>query len=431
MTRSVENHSEVAKLKEITTKIGSGATPRGGKESYIANGISLIRSLNVYDFHFEYEGLAFIDERQADELSNVEVKSKDILLNITGASVARCCMVPNRILPARVNQHVSIVRINQGRADPYYVLYCINSPKYKRHLLNLAQGGATREALTKDTISEFKIPFPSLPVQHKLGAILSAYDDLIENNSRRIEILEGMARAIYHEWFINFQFPGAEDFRTVSSDLGPLPEGWIGKFPAYVDFLEGPGLRNWQYRADGIPFLNIRTLIANDIDMGKVQFLDPEEVRKKYSHFLLQAYDHVVSSSGTLGRIVTIQKCHLPLMLNTSIIRMRPKTEAVGKWQLKHFLQSDYFQAQIHAHATGVAQVNYGPSHLKEMHIIVPTKEIGRQYEELVSPLEELICNLVRKNSNLRRTRDLLLPKLISGELDVSKLAIDTTNPDL
>jgi len=95
-------------LKEITKKIGSGATPTGGKNSYKKEGISLIRSLNVYDFFFDYDDLAFIDDKQAAGLANVTVEQDDILLNITGASVARCCMVPDNVLPARVNQHVSM-----------------------------------------------------------------------------------------------------------------------------------------------------------------------------------------------------------------------------------------------------------------------------------------------------------------------------------
>ena len=105
---------DLTPLKKITTKIGSGATPRGGKNSYKTKGITLIRSLNVYDFEFSYEGLAFITEGQASEtrLARVIVEPKDILLNITGASVARCCMVPEHLLPARVNQHVSLVRVD-------------------------------------------------------------------------------------------------------------------------------------------------------------------------------------------------------------------------------------------------------------------------------------------------------------------------------
>ncbi len=165
---------EVVTLKDVTRKIGSGATPRGGKEAYKTEGIRLIRSLNVYDYRFEFSNLAFIDEVQAEDLDNVAVATRDILLNITGASVARCCMVPSYLIPARVNQHVAIVRTDPGRADPHYVLDRINSDQNKQQLLALAQGGATREALTKETIENFPIMLPPRPLLDKYGKCASA-----------------------------------------------------------------------------------------------------------------------------------------------------------------------------------------------------------------------------------------------------------------
>ncbi len=183
------------RLKEISSKIGSGATPRGGKNAYRSDGISLIRSMNVYDFKFIEDNLAFIGDEQAAELRNVIVQKGDILLNITGASVARCCLTDPKFLPARVNQHVAIVRIRPEVADARFVLYCINSIHFKSRLLALAQGGATREALTKTTIEDFEVCQPPLPIQQRIAGILAAYDELIENSQRRIKILETMARA--------------------------------------------------------------------------------------------------------------------------------------------------------------------------------------------------------------------------------------------
>ena len=180
---------EVRTFKDVTTKIGSGATPRGGKESYKTEGIRLIRSLNVYDYRFEFSDLAFIDERQASELDNVTVAARDILLNITGASVARCCMVPSYVMPARVNQHVSIVRTDPGRSDPYYVLDTINSQQNKQKLLAFAQGGATREALTKETIEKFPIMLPSRPLLDRYGKCagpLHAQRETLERQTKNL-----------------------------------------------------------------------------------------------------------------------------------------------------------------------------------------------------------------------------------------------------
>lgn len=149
-------------LKDITLKIGSGATPKGGNESYKESGISLIRSMNVYDEGFHFPKLAFIDDAQANELSNVKIEENDVLLNITGASVARCCVVPKEILPARVNQHVSILRANTNVINPLFLQLMLISPLHKRKLLGVGEGGGTtRQAITKAQLQEYKIRFPN------------------------------------------------------------------------------------------------------------------------------------------------------------------------------------------------------------------------------------------------------------------------------
>ena len=180
---------EVTTLRAVTTKIGSGATPRGGKDAYKTEGIHLIRSLNVYDYSFEFEDLAFIDEQQAAELDNVTVEENDILLNITGASVARCALVLSYLLPARVNQHVAIIRADPVKVSPFYVLDAINSDQRKQQLLALAQGGATREALTKDTVSNFEIVLPPRPLMKHYDAIARGIHKQREVMLRQIQIL--------------------------------------------------------------------------------------------------------------------------------------------------------------------------------------------------------------------------------------------------
>lgn len=180
---------EITTLRAVTTKIGSGATPRGGKDAYKSEGIHLIRSQNIYDYHFEFDGLAFIDEQQAAELDNVTVEENDILLNITGASVARCALVPSYLLPARVNQHVAIVRADPAKVSPFYILDAINSVQRKQQLLTLAQGGATREALTKDTVSNFEIVLPPRSLMKRYDSIARGIHEQREVLLRQIQNL--------------------------------------------------------------------------------------------------------------------------------------------------------------------------------------------------------------------------------------------------
>lgn len=169
------------RLGDVCMKIGSGATPRGGKESYKASGIPIIRSQNVLDWSFNRDGLAYIDDDQAEALSNVEVIPGDVLLNITGDSVARACMVPNDITPARVNQHVAIVRPGRNLNSTFLLAFLQTS---KPLLLGLASSGATRKALTKSMIEGLEIDLPDIEMQNKIAAAIDAIQSKLTTNSR-------------------------------------------------------------------------------------------------------------------------------------------------------------------------------------------------------------------------------------------------------
>ena len=164
-------------LREVTSKIGSGATPRGGKESYQTEGITLIRSMNVHDGRFEYKDLAHITDEQATQLNNVIVKEGDVFINITGASVARSCIVPSNALPARVNQHVAIIRCIYGRLHPVFVNYMFLNDRFKRRLLDIGDsGGATRQAITKQQLENLVVILPPMILQHKFAAFVAQID---------------------------------------------------------------------------------------------------------------------------------------------------------------------------------------------------------------------------------------------------------------
>ena len=164
-------------LCEVTSKIGSGATPRGGKESYQAEGITLIRSMNVHDGRFEYKDLAHITDEQATQLNNVIVEEGDVFINITGASVARSCIVPSNILPARVNQHVAIIRCIRGCLHPVFANNMFLNDRFKRRLLDIGDsGGATRQAITKQQLENLVVILPPMNLQHKFAAFVAQTD---------------------------------------------------------------------------------------------------------------------------------------------------------------------------------------------------------------------------------------------------------------
>lgn len=196
---------EEKRLKELTTKIGSGATPRGGQENYKSDGISLVRSMNVHDWQFKDKNLAFIDEKQAKELDGVTLQEEDVLLNITGASVARCCIFPKDYLPARVNQHVSIIRPKKEMLDSRFLNFLLTSKPYKDQLLFTGEQGATRQAITKAQIETFKISIPKLDIQkdivNKLDSITTETKKLEAIYQQKINDLDELKKSILQKAF--------------------------------------------------------------------------------------------------------------------------------------------------------------------------------------------------------------------------------------
>ena len=193
--------------KSISFKIGSGATPKGGNSSYKDEGISLIRSMNVHNNKFVNKDLAFIDDEQAEKLKNVTIEHNDVLLNITGASVARCCTVPDKYIPARVNQHVAIIRCNDNLILPKFLEYQLTNENYQRLLWDIAtSGGATREAITKQQIENLELIVPELEVQNKFADFVKQVDKLKFELEKSLKELEDnfnslMQRAFKGELF--------------------------------------------------------------------------------------------------------------------------------------------------------------------------------------------------------------------------------------
>ena len=182
-----------APLKQLCSKIGSGATPKGGKTAYQESGVSLIRSTNVFDYAFSYDDLAHISDKQADQLSNVVVEENDVLFNITGVSVTRCCIVPADVLPARVNQHVMILRPNTAMPMSYYIMTTLCSAENKAKLLGIAQSGSTREAINKQEMESFSIPVPpTKEVQDFEIKARGLYESVIRNTEEimRLNVMQ-------------------------------------------------------------------------------------------------------------------------------------------------------------------------------------------------------------------------------------------------
>jgi len=376
-------------------------------------GPKYLRITDIASGPIDWESVPYCKISESD-YPKYKLNAGDIVIARTGNTTGYAKLIRNNN-DAVFASYLVRIKIKSDLADSGYIGRLIESDIYKNFVRSI-KGGAAQGNANATTLTLFKFWLPPIEVQRIIASILSAYDDLIYTNRRRIQLLEEAARLLFREWFIYFRFPGHEKVKIVDG----VPEGWEKvPFPELIDFKEGPGLRNYQFREEGIPFLNIRTFGDDEIDLSKVGYLDENEVYSKYKHFLLKEDDHVISSSGTLGRLVTVRTSHLPLMLNTSLIRMRPK-KPMRKWMLKTYLLYGGFIEKTSSLAIGAAQLNFGPAHLNKMTILFPkNSETVNEFEKLISEIYLAKKNLLDQNQKLAQARDLLLPRLMSGEIDL------------
>ncbi len=258
-----------------------------------------------------------------------------------------------------------------------------------------------------------------LKAQRQIATILSAYDDLIENNTRRIAILEEMTRALYQEWFVHFRFPGYEHVPLVDSPLGPIPEGWsVRRLDTYGSIVTGktPSKKRPEYFGGMIPFVRLPDMHDNVFVAKTVGTLSSEGASSQSSK-MLQADSLCVSCIGTVGVVnITTRQCQTNQQIN-SIVLGNPKNREF----LYHALVDLKKTIVLHANS-GATMANLSRGKFCALQIYHPPDEIRLRYNELVAPMFDLVLRLQYQNDNLRTTRDLLLPKLISGEIDVSAL---------
>ena len=400
-------------FKNICSKIGSGATPKGGKDAYKGGNTALIRSQNVLDFSLSRDGLAYINEEQAQKLDNVSVSENDVLLNITGDSVARVCLAPSWALPARVNQHVSIIR---GKSDIVLNCYLLYYLQYKKsYLLSLSQGGATRNALTKKMIEDIEIPLPTISYQEKVISILSALDDKIELNRRINDNLEQQAQALFKAWFVDFE--PFKDGKFVDSELGRIPENWrIGTIEELCQHIASgstPSSMNKEYYNGNIKWFTTKEL--NDTFL-----LDSEKHISEKGHqssstkmFPTGTVLMAIYAAPTVGRLGILTS---NATFNQAAVGLTPKEE-VGSNYIFLLLKNERYN--FNNLAIGAAQQNLSVKFIKTYTTIIPSKKVISDFNAIINSIFNRIMLLCKENSGLTNLRDTLLPKLMSGKLKI------------
>lgn len=420
---SFPNHWQRSKLGRITSKIGSGATPKGGKTVYLDSGkVALIRSLNVHDEGFRYEDLAFIDDEAAAQLNSVSVLDNDVLLNITGASILRTTLAPRDVLPARVNQHVSILRPTDD-VNPGYLHAWLASPQMHRYMYSQSVG-STREAITKAQLQGFPIMLPLKPEQDAIVAFLDAktaeIDGVVEGLVRQRELLERYKRELIAHTVTKGLDPEAPMKESGLQWIGEIPEAW--QIQTLSNMTDENKTKNKDLSESNLLSLSYGSIIRKDINLvfgllpasfDAYQIVNPGYVVLRMTDL---QNDKRSLRSGYVSERGIITGAYIGL-----IPRAQIDPRLLG-WMMRAYDLKKIFYGL----GSGVRQsLNY--SELRKLPTLLPPlreqEEIADYLDSKTAEIDGLITDLDRQVELLGKYRKQVINDVVTGKVRVSEEA--------
>ncbi len=381
-------------------------------KSYVDNGIPIFR-IGDLGGQVDLSGVKRVSKDVVPNLNQKRLFRGDILIAKIGKRVG-ASSVYNFDEPAILSSQVAGVRAK--RIEQKFLACFIESPFFydaiKPHFF-----GSTRDNISPNQIRLTSIPFPPLPTQRKIAAVLSPYDDLIENNTRRIKILEEMAGTIYRQWFVEFRFPGHEKVPMVESELGLIPQGWeVGKLGDLAESVRRnikPSDMNQETPYFGLEHLPRKSIALSNWD--SVDSINSTKLAFKKGEILfgkIRPYFHKVGVAPLDG------------ICSSDTIVIRPKRNECFAITLS-YVSSEHFIEYATTTSQGTKMPRADWKVLVKYPVVIPPDQITQRFSGFLRDVIDKIQNLIFRNRNLRQTRDLLLPKLISGKIDVSDLDID------
>jgi len=296
--------------------------------------------------------------------------------------------------------------------NPKFIYYKLQTLK-----LNRFKGGASVPTLNRNNLDNLLVQIPDIPIQEEIASTLSAYDNLIDTNRRRIQLLEEAARLLFREWFVYFRFPGYEKVKIVDGE----PEGWkTSTVKDCISFISrGPSLDYIsEGEDDGIPVLNQRCIRNGEIDLDSVEHA--KEVSLKQQDLYLKKFDILINSmgKGTLGRVSRNLSINHPMIIHNCITVVRANENIFNQTILFYRLCA----AQTYLETMGLGstgQTSLKKEVIERIKILIPPEELRDRFNSIIKPIWIKVGALKIQNKKLTQARDLLLPRLMSGEIEV------------
>jgi type I restriction enzyme S subunit len=412
-----------ALLEEGVIEIGDGY--RAKNSEFVENGgLPFVRVGDV-NLAIRLEGTDQLPRELAGKYGPKVSRGSDSLITMKG-TIGRVAYVSSALPPFVYSPQISYWRsLAPELVHPRWLRYWLESPEF------LAQALATKGATDMaDYINlrdqrRMRITLPPPTVQGRIADVLGAIDDLIENNRRRIEVLEEMAQAIYREWFVRFLYPGHEDATFVESALGPIPEGWE------TTTLHDLVTTQYGY-TESATTTPVGPQYLRGMDINKTSYVDWSTVPycaiepKDQVRFAVAPGDVFVIRMADPGK-VGICEAQVDAVFASYLVRLRPIDDRISSYYLFFTLRADGYQSWVTGASTGATRKSVSARVMTEPQILLAPRDLISMFDETVRPIRSLLAGLVQGNARLAALRHLLLPKLVAGQIDVSHLDLEVS----
>lgn len=418
MAKDLPGNWDLIPLKDISEVIQYGYTASAKSNPL---GPKFLRITDIVPLNIDWESVPYC-EIAPEKVGKYLLNDGDIVIARTGATTGYAKQIKNQQRSVFASY---LVRVRLKReVDNRYVGMIVESDLYKRYIKTNIGGSAQPNANAK-VLTSFQVPLPPLHIQKKIASIIAAYDDLIENNLRRIDILEEMAQNLYREWFVKFRFPGHDKVRFVDSFLGKIPEEWdmVPMEDVCARITDGAH-RSPKTVEVGYPMASVKDMYGLGLDIENCRRISEVEFMNLVRNDCrMKKNDVLIAKDGSYLKHCFVVEKDLDVALLSSIAMLRPN-ERIRPHILAMTLREPYVKTRMKGYVSGAALPRIILKEFRKFIIVVPPIELQNEWAEYAEPMIELCWRLIDRNKNLLCSRDLILPRLISGELDVSDLNI-------
>jgi len=398
---------------------GSELTTR----DYVADGVPVIRGNNLSGpSKFHDDDFVYVGEKKARALQSNLASPGDLVFTQRG-TLGQVGLIPAdaKFEKYVISQSQMKLTVDENKANPLFLYYFFKMPSTIQQIVNRVSSSGVPH-INLSVLKAFEVPAPDKDVQDSIVEFARHYDDLIENNRRRIMLLEQAARLLYEEWFVRFRFPGHEHAKFING----LPEGWAEQHLEELcdedDGIQtgpfGSQLHQSDYRDEGVPVVMPKDMISFRIVSDGIARI-PEQIAERLSRHRMVEGDTVYGRRGDIGRRAYVSEREVGWLCGTGCLRLRPNSQKIDPRFLFDALGAPKTAGTIANRAKGATLPNLNSAIMRSVPVLVPSRSMQELYSAQIRPMKKQIEMLTAYNDKLGAARDLLLPRLMSGEVEV------------